>query len=248
MITTLPNLWDVIGPEDVSQKGNGGYKADYVNWCLTVHYMHVHAPDWQFRLIDWHNDSGQPQSIYRAPDGSGYVMGQWRLLESTAHNEGLGESPVLTEPFPQACMDHRNKPIPYEACDARVLTDTHRRCLCTSAAAAFGLAGKLWARVAVENPHEADEISSRGDDSIVKMLAVFSKYGVTSSHLCAYLGRETIAKVTQDDMGKLRQVYSTIAQGMDAFVALGISEAGEVDESGDLGSGEGEPAFDFGET
>ena len=229
MMETLPNLWDVIGPEDVSQKGSGSYKADYVNWCLTAHHMHGHAPGWQFRLIDWNNESGQPQSIYRAPDGSGYVMGQWRLAGTD----------LVTEPFPQACMDHRNKPIPYEACDARVLTDTHRRCLCTSAAASFGLAGKLWARVAVENPHESDESSSKGDDSIVKMLGVFSKHGVTGNHLCAYLGRETIAKITQDDMAKLRQVYGTIAQGMDAFAALGISETGEVDES--------EPEFNFGD-
>jgi hypothetical protein len=40
-----------------------------------------------------------------------------------------------------------------EKIDARDLTDTHRRCLCTAAAASFGLAWQLWAKEPVENPH-----------------------------------------------------------------------------------------------
>jgi hypothetical protein len=56
-------------------------------------------------------------------------------------------------------MDNRNAAIKFEAIDARDLTDTHRRCLCTAAAAQFGLAWQLWAKEPVENPHR-DEPSA----------------------------------------------------------------------------------------
>ena len=141
----VPNLWGVIKPEDISQKGTGNFKADYMNWALTYHLMHENAPGWMFRLLPW-KDQDQPQFIHKAPDGTGYVLGQW------IHKE----SGMMLPEFPQACMNHRNQPIMYEQCDARTLTDTHRRALCTSAAASFGLAGELWARVPVEDPHVED--------------------------------------------------------------------------------------------
>ena len=50
-------------------------------------------------------------------------------------------------------MDNRNNAIAFDKVSARDLTDSHRRCLCTAAAAQFGLAWQLWAREEVENPH-----------------------------------------------------------------------------------------------
>jgi hypothetical protein len=61
-----------------------------------------------------------------------------------------------TPPFPQAIMDNRNNAILFEKVTARDLTDAHRRCLCTAAAAQFGLAWQLWAREPVENPHREE--------------------------------------------------------------------------------------------
>jgi hypothetical protein len=61
-----------------------------------------------------------------------------------------------TPPFPQAIMDNRNNAIPFEKVTARDLTDAHRRCICTAAAAQFGLAWQLWAREPVENPHREE--------------------------------------------------------------------------------------------
>jgi len=51
-------------------------------------------------------------------------------------------------------MDNRNNAVPVDRIDARDLTDTHRRCLCTAAAAQFGLAWQLWAKESLEDPHQ----------------------------------------------------------------------------------------------
>jgi hypothetical protein len=135
-MTDFPQLGGVISPDDISTKGSGSYAADYVNWAKIAHLLHVHAPGWQFTLSTA-PDGGH---VWRAPDGSGYVVGYF------------ANGDEVTPDFPQACMDHRNNPIPFERITARTLTDTHRRCLCTAAAFAFGLGYELWARVEVENP------------------------------------------------------------------------------------------------
>jgi len=134
----IPNLSDVITTDDVSQKGNGNYKADYVNWCRVAHLLHVHAPGWQFNV----QPSPSGSHVWEAPNGTAYVVGFF-----TGPN---GES---TPDFPQSVMDNRNSPIAFAKVSARDFTDTHRRCLCTAAAATFSLAWQLWAREDIENPH-----------------------------------------------------------------------------------------------
>ena len=47
----FPNLGSVITTDDVSQKGTGSYKADYVNWCRVAHLLQDHAPGWHFILL-----------------------------------------------------------------------------------------------------------------------------------------------------------------------------------------------------
>jgi hypothetical protein len=139
-MTDFPQLGGVISPDDISTKGSGSYAADYVNWAKIAHLLHVHAPGWQFTLSSA-PDGGH---VWRAPDGTGYVVGYF------------ANGDQVTPDFPQACMDNRNNPIPFERITARTLTDTHRRCLCTAAAFAFGLGYELWARVEVENPMRDD--------------------------------------------------------------------------------------------
>jgi hypothetical protein len=51
-----------------------------------------------------------------------------------------------TMEWPQAIMDNRNNPIAYEKITARDVTDTHRRAICSAAAAFFSLGYELWAR------------------------------------------------------------------------------------------------------
>jgi len=138
----FPNLGNVITTDDVSQKGSGSYKADYVNWCRTMHLLHDHAPGWQFSLAYYVDNS----HVWKAPNGTAYVVGYF-----------TGPNGERTPDFPQAIMDNRNSAIAYEKVTARDLTDSHRRCLCTASAAAFGLAWQLWASEEVENPMRPEE-------------------------------------------------------------------------------------------
>ena len=138
----FPNLGDVITTDDVSQKGTGKYTADYVNWCRTMHLLHVHAPGWQFALATAPGGG----HVWKAPNGSGYVVGYF------INSEGK-----TTPHFPQAVMGFKNEHVAFEKIHARDVTDTHRRCLCTAAAAHFGLAWQLWAREEVEDPMRPEE-------------------------------------------------------------------------------------------
>ena len=69
------------------------------------------------------------------------------------------------------------------------------------------------------------------------MVAAFGQHGISEDHLLTFVGKEAMEDIDADDVAKLRQVYGRIAQGMDAFKALGISEHGEVVEA--------EPAGEF---
>ena len=140
----FPNLGDVITSDDVSQKGTGKYTADYVNWCRTMHLLHVHAPGWQFALATAPGGG----HVWKAPNGSGYVVGYF------INSEGK-----TTPHFPQAVMGFKNDAVAFEKIHARDVTDTHRRCLCTAAAAHFGLAWQLWAREEVEDPMRPEELT-----------------------------------------------------------------------------------------
>jgi hypothetical protein len=135
---SIPNLGNVITTDDVSQKGSGSYKADYVNWCRVAHLMHENAPGWQFNV----QPSPSGSHVWEAPNGTAYVVGYF-----------TGPNGERTPDFPQSVMDNRNAPIAFAKVSARDFTDTHRRCLCTAAAATFGLAWQLWAREEIENPH-----------------------------------------------------------------------------------------------
>lgn len=134
-----PNLAGVITKDDVSTKGTGNFKADYVNWARIAHLLHVHAPGWEFHLRMSPDQQGY---VWRAPNDTGYVVGYF-----------TGPGDQITPDFPQSVMDNRNAPIAFERISARDVTDTHRRCLCTTAAYTFGLAYELWAKEEVENPY-----------------------------------------------------------------------------------------------
>jgi len=142
-----PNLGDVLSPSDVSTKGTGTYAADYVNWARVAHLLHQHAPGWQFHLTTA-PDGGH---VWSAPNGTAYVVGFFMGLDGQR-----------TPDFPQAVMDNRNAPKALASVSARDVTDTHRRCLCAAAAAAFGLAWQLWAKEPLEDPH-ADRPALQSD-------------------------------------------------------------------------------------
>ena len=138
----FPNLSNVITTDDVSQKGTGSYKADYVNWCRVSKLLLDHCPGWQFHLAHYVDSS----HVWKAPNGTGYVVGYF-----------TGPNGERTPDFPQAVMDNRNNPVVYEKVTARDVTDTHRRALAACSAFTFGLAWQLWAREEVENPHREEK-------------------------------------------------------------------------------------------
>jgi len=150
MTKVIPNLAGVITKADVSRKGSGGYASDYVSWARVAHYLNTKAPGWTFHL----RLSPDAQHIWKAPSGTGYVVAYFVDPDGNAQAD-----------FPYPCMDNRNQPIKYELCSARVLTDTHRRALCATAAFQFSLGYELWAKEEIDAA-EAEPASARPADPI----------------------------------------------------------------------------------
>lgn len=125
-----PQLAGVITLPDVKQKGTGSYAADYVPWAKVLQLLNQHANGWLPELIAA-NDSC---FVHKAPDGTGYLCVQFV--------NGNCSTPI----WPFAITDARNNPIPLEKINARNLADSHRRGVCSAAAAFFALGYELWAR------------------------------------------------------------------------------------------------------
>lgn len=126
----LPNLAGVITLSDVKQKGSGSYAADYVPWAKVMQLLNEKANGWLPELLKDHNG----ELVHKAPNGTGYLC-----IQFTNGNYG---TPVWT----YAVMDNRNNAIAYEKISARDLADSHRRGICSAAAAFFSLGYELWAR------------------------------------------------------------------------------------------------------
>jgi len=139
----LPYLAGVVTANDVRQKGSGSYAADFVSWAKIMQLINEKAPGWMPQL----GMSPEGGHVFKAPNGTGYLM------VCFVHSEE-GE----TMEWPQAIMDNRNNPIPYEKITARDVTDTHRRGICSCAAAFFSLGYELWAR---EEYAAAEDLAER---------------------------------------------------------------------------------------
>jgi hypothetical protein len=127
----LPYLAGVVTANDVRQKGSGSYAADFVSWAKIMQLINKEAPGWMPQLAIA-PDGG---NVFQAPDGTGFVQ-----ISFVHHEEGE------TMEWPQAVMNNRNQPVPYDKISARDVTDTHRRAICSAAAAFFSLGYELWAR------------------------------------------------------------------------------------------------------
>lgn len=128
---TYPNLAGVITKDDVYSKGTGSYAASYVAWARIANHLHTHAPGWEFHL----KPSPDRDHIWKAPDGTGYLVGYFTGPEDQA-----------TADFPFPVMDNRNNAIQFDKISARALTDAHRRALCACAAYTLSLGYELWAK------------------------------------------------------------------------------------------------------
>jgi len=125
----LPYLAGVVTENDVRKKGSGSYAADFVSWAKIMQLINKHAPGWMPWLL---KNEGSP--VFKAPNGTAYLL------------VCFGTDVERTPEWPQAIMDNRNNPIPYDKVTARDITDTHRRAICSAAAAFFSLGYELWAR------------------------------------------------------------------------------------------------------
>jgi hypothetical protein len=134
-----PKLAGVITLSDVKQKGSGSYAADYIPWAKVMQLLNEHCNGWLPELIA--ADQGGP--IHRAPNGTGYICIQFLKGDDA------------TTVWPYAITDNRNNPIPFDKISARDLADSHRRGICSAAAAFFSLGFELWAREEVNASSES---------------------------------------------------------------------------------------------
>jgi len=136
MTTTLPNLAGVIKTSDIYKK----MKFDYVAWAKTAQILREHAPGWQFCLDQSSSENELSSYVFKAPDGSGFLMGYFQHIDT-----GL-----KTTLFPFAITDNANRPITLDNVSCVNFQNSHRRCLCACACFAFGLAYELWAQIEID--------------------------------------------------------------------------------------------------
>ena len=148
-LDVYPNLAGVITASDVKQKGSGSFAADYVPWAKVMQLLNEHANGWQPHLIQ--TDACTNEYVHKAPNGTGFLL---MVFEKDLAGGGC----LRTPDWPYAITDNRNVPIPYEKISARDITDSHRRGICSAAAAFFSLGYELWAREEVSHASSTETI------------------------------------------------------------------------------------------
>tara|TARA_A100000172_G_C3019034_1_gene102498 strand:+ start:110 stop:835 length:726 start_codon:yes stop_codon:yes gene_type:complete len=148
MTTTLPNLAGVIKTTDIYKK----MKFDYVAWAKTAQILREHAPGWQFCLDQSSIENELSSYVFKAPDGSGFLMGYFQHIDT-----GL-----KTTLFPFAITDNANRPITLDRVSCVHFQNSHRRCLCACACFAFGLAYELWAQIEIDEAKQVTPEPKKG--------------------------------------------------------------------------------------
>jgi len=143
---TLPNLAGVIKTTDIYKK----MKFDYVAWAKTAQILREHAPGWQFCLDKFTSEEGVSSYIFKAPDGTGFLMGYFEHIDTG----------VKTTLFPFAITDNANRPL--EKITSVNFQNSHRRCLCACACFTFGLAYELWAQIEIEDAKKEEVNKKEG--------------------------------------------------------------------------------------
>lgn len=146
-----PDLDGVITTADVEKKPGGSFAASYVNHMKVSQLLRKHAPGWQFELRTTTDENARETHVFRAPDGSGYVVGFFRAPTGS----GFLDTPDMVH----AVMNNRMQAVQWDRITARDLTDTERRAMCVIAARHFGLAYELWAKDPIEDPYREEEES-----------------------------------------------------------------------------------------
>ena len=148
MTTTLPNLAGVIKTTDIYKK----MKFDYVAWAKTAQILREHAPGWQFCLDQSSIENELSSYVFKAPDGSGFLMGYFQHIDTG----------IKTTLFPFAITDNANRPITLDRVSCVNFQNSHRRCLCACACFAFGLAYELWAQIEIDEAKQVTPEPKKG--------------------------------------------------------------------------------------
>ena len=147
----FPDCDGVITSADIEKKPGGSFAAKYVNHMKVSQLLRKHAAGWQFELRTTTDENARETHVFRAPDGSGYVVGFFRAPTGS----GFLDTPDMVH----AVMNNRMHAVQWDKITARDLTDTERRAMCVIAARHFGLAYELWAKDPIEDPYR-DETDS----------------------------------------------------------------------------------------
>lgn len=187
----IPNLAGVATKDLVEQIGGGKFSASYINWARTINLLHQHAPGWVVNYVT-NSDGGL---VHKAPGAGGYLLIGFEHVDGTS-----------TPPLPQAVMDHRNNPIPYDKISARDITDTQRRGMCMAAAMTFGLGYELWAKMPLESGYAAPEPT----DEETKPVSRPASKSITKTAAPA----ETAVKVSDPSETPLTEDEKKLLQGL----------------------------------
>ena len=193
----LPNLAGVITLSDVKQKGSGSYAADYVPWAKVMQLLNEKANGWLPELIKDPNG----ELVHKAPNGTGYLC-----IQFVNGNYG---TPVWT----YAVMDNRNSAIAYEKISARDLADSHRRGICSAAAAFFSLGFELWAREEVAAAEQ--KIGTQPEVQLQQSTPAAKKKGRPASP------RGSSAPKTVDTEGLIAKCMDLIQEKLDKTAQIG---------------------------
>jgi len=193
----LPNLAGVITLSDVKQKGSGSYAADYVPWAKVMQLLNEKANGWLPELIKDHNGD----LVHKAPNGTGYLCIQFV--------NGTYGTPVWT----YAVMDNRNNAIAYEKISARDLADSHRRGICSAAAAFFSLGFELWAREEVAAAEQ--KVETQPEVQLQQSKPVGKKKGQPAPP------RSSSAPTTVDTDGLIAKCMDLIQEKLDKTSQIG---------------------------
>jgi len=193
----LPNLAGVITLSDVKQKGSGSYAADYVPWAKVMQLLNENANGWLPELIKDHNGD----LVHKAPNGTGYLCIQFV--------NGTYGTPVWT----YAVMNNRNDAIAYEKISARDLADSHRRGICSAAAAFFSLGFELWAREEVAAAEQ--KVETQPEVQLQQSKPVGKKKGQPAPP------RSSSAPTTVDTDGLIAKCMDLIQEKLDKTSQIG---------------------------
>ncbi len=193
----LPNLAGVITLSDVKQKGSGSYAADYVPWAKVMQLLNEKANGWLPELLKDHNG----ELVHKAPNGTGYLC-----IQFVNGNYG---TPVWT----YAVMDNRNNAIAYEKISARDLADSHRRGICSAAAAFFSLGFELWAREEVAAAEQ--KVETQPEVQLQQSTPVAKKKGRPATP------RGSSAPTTVDTDGLIAKCMDLIQEKLDKTAQIG---------------------------